>query len=520
VALYSENKQDDDDDDYADLHIRFSEKGENNFPTNGKLILTNPYSGSEKELSYSHQSYKLKKPTGEARCYAEFDWYYPAELAGKQLKFQIVATVENDDDVRDRELGGSPYTATSVPDLNISEPVFNPMGDNAGYFSVLVSNTTGAELKLKQVSELDKITGNVNKDITSQCKSSSDGFSLLIPSASYTRQVKIEAQVPYSKYVYYELPAKTVSLQALHNPKDFTFTSAWGKNGSTVLKWTVPNANQQDALPTDVFMVQRQLYYTVDGKTEEKVTPWETIDQVVMEQGNANYESVDSLTGCYGDSVRNSVRYRLYRVALGNSEQNTKICTIRDKRASISGGRFEPRGVTLVDGKVKLTWSPIGSENNGIQSFLPSEWKLSIIRTSYYSKGGTKMSDTDELDISDKFTYKNAEGLSEYIDEDFAPCTQYSYALVIYPNDPAGVMKRQEKPFTKYNEVVTLEPITDDTKIGNFKASNDELQDRIHLQWGLDMNRIDKLTVQKLINNKWEELPIDTKLRYYDDFDV
>ena len=520
VSLYNKNDRSDDNDDYIDVYMRFSERGENGFSSNGVLYLTNPSSGGSTKMEYKNKSYRVKKPKGDARCFAEFDWYYPVELAGKEIKFYITAAVSHGENLNDRQFSGSPQTATSVPDLSLSAPVFNPMGENAGYYSLLVSNTTGEKLQIKQVSELDMTTGSINKDITSQCKSSSDGFSLLIPSASYTRQVKIDAQVPYSKYIYYDMPAQTATLQALHNPKDCTFTADWRKKGSTVLKWTVPNADQQDALLTDVFMVQRQLYHTTYGDSEEKVTPWETIDQVVMEQGKADYECVDSLTGCYGDSIRNSVRYRLYRVTLGNTEQYTKICTIRDKRAYISVGRFEPRAATLENGKVKLTWFPIGSENDGIKSFLPEGWSLTLLRTAHYYKNGTEINDATELDISDKFTYQNAEGISEYIDEDFAPCTRYSYALVIYPNDPAGVMKRREEPFTKDKKIVTLEPITDDTKIGNFKASNDELQDRIHLQWGIDMNRIDKLTVQKQINNKWEDLPIDTKLRYYDDFDV
>ena len=520
VSLYNKNDRSDDNDDYIDVYMRFSEKGENGFSSNGVLYLTNPSSGGSTKMEYKNKSYRVKKPKGDARCFAEFDWYYPTELAGKELKFYITAAVSHGENLNDRQFSGSPQTATSVPDLSLSAPVFNPMGDNAGYYSLLVSNTTGEKLQIKQVSELDMTTGSINKDITSECKSSSDGFSLLIPSASYTRQVKVEAQVPYSKYIYYDMPAQTATLQALHNPKDFTFTADWGKKGSTVLKWTVPNAEQQDALLTDVFMVQRQLYHTTYGDSEEKVTPWETIDQVVMEQGKADYESVDSLTGCYGDSIHNSVRYRLYRVTLGNIEQYTKICTIRDKRAYISVGRFEPRAVTLTNGKVKLTWFPIGSENDGIKSFLPEGWSLTLLRTAHYYKNGIEINDATELNITDKFTYQNAEGLSEYIDEDFAPCTRYSYALVIYPNDPAGVMKRQEKPFTKDGKTVVVEPFTDDTQIGNFKASNDELQDRIHLQWGLDMKRIDKLTVQKQKNGQWEDLPIDTKLRYYDDFDV
>ena len=520
VSLYNNNDRSDDNDDYIDVYMRFSERGENGYSSNGVLFLTNPSSGGSTQMEYRNKSYRVKKPKGDARCFAEFDWYYPVELAGKELKFYITAAVAHGEDLNDRQFSGSPNTATSLPDLNISAPVFNPIGQNAGYYSLLVSNTTGQKLQIKQVSELDMTTGSINKDITSTCKSSSDGFSLLIPTVSYTRQVKIEAQVPYSKYIYYDLPAHTATLQALHSPKEFTFTASWGKMGSTVLKWTVPNADQQDALPTDVFMVQRQLYHTEDGQTEEKVTAWETFDQVVMEKGKADYESVDSLTGCYGDSIRNSVRYRLYRAALGYTEENSTTCTMRDKRASISGGRFEPRAATLADGKVKLTWFPIGSENDGIKSFLPDGWSLTLLRTAYYYKNGTEISDATELDISDKFTYQNAEGLSEYVDEDFAPCTRYSYALVIYPNDPAGVMKRQEIPFTKDGETVVVEPIMDDTQIGHFKASDDELQDRIRLQWGIDMSRIDELKVQKQNNNKWEDLPIDTKLRYYDDFEV
>ena len=520
VALYNENKQSDDKDDYAMVHMRFSQRGESTWANNGNLFITNPYSGKNVEVGYSQREYKLKKPKGDARCFAEFDWYYPVELAGKELKFFITASVSHGSNLNERGFTGNPYICSSVPNLNISDPVFNPTGENAGYFSLLVSNTTGAELKIKRVLEKQTVNGIFDKDITTDCKSSSDGYSLLIPSASYKRQVVVDAQVPYSTYQYYDMPRKTVDLDALHDPKDFTFTAEWGREASSVLKWTVPNANEKDALPTDVFIIQRQLYNVVNGNnTDEDATPWETIDQVVMEEGKENYECVDSMMGCYGDSAHNSVRYRLYRVALGSDDNHTVQCEMKDKRSKVVRDKYRI-SPERDDQGVRITIAC--DESDEKYCIHPERFRAYVIRTAKYHKKGELLERTKKIDMSsfEEIYNKIVDGRRSwkylYSDNEYAPCTKYSYTLCIEPNDPAGVLKKKYE----YQIYEDIEPVKDDTKIGDFKASNDVMQDRIHLQWAIDMDRIDTLIVQKLDKNKWENLPIDTKLRYFDDFDV
>ena len=529
VALYNNGNNESSSDDYSRVYIRAGSPAENEGKDCGILVLTNDR--NVPEMSRNGVSYKgnlipsgepgvvyiLKKPKGSGvQCMAEFDWYYPTEFAGQEAHFYIRGSVAWGEDLNDRELGGSPQTLTAKPDIYISDPIFMPTGANVGYYSMIVSNTTGEKLRLQSVMEQTG-DGSANKDITKECKTSDDGLSLLIPAVDHARKVIVSAQTPYNTYRFIDLKPKEASLDAFHNPKDFNLQASWGENGSTVLKWKVPNADHKDALPTDVIIVERQLY---DTSKPDSMDVWKVMNQVVMESGKSDYEYIDNTVGCYGSDKYNSVRYRISRATVGKLDGYICTSEMPNKRGSISGGHFEPRDVEVVDGKVKLTWFPIGSENNGTQSFLPEGWKLRILRTSYYYKGGMEVSNTTEMNVTDKFTYKNADGLSEYIDEDFVSCTQYSYSLVIYPNDPAGVMKRQEKPFEKNGRQVKVEPVTDDSNVGNFTASYDEFDNRIHVQWKLDMQRIDELKLRKLVNGKWEDVEIDPQLRYYDDYDV
>ena len=526
LMLYNDGNKESESANYSSVYIRAATPAENEGKDCGVVVLTNDLNVHELDRDGVHYKgnpvdntgwvYHVKKPQGRVRCLAEFDWFYPPEFAGKEASFYINGKVAFGAELVNREMGGSPLTLTSKPDIYISDPIFMPTGENVGYYNLVVSNTSGEKLRLKSVMEQTG-DGSENKDITKECKASNDGLSLLIPAVDHSRKVIVNAQTPYNTYRYIDLTPKEATLDAFHNPKDFKLTTSWGKKGSTVLKWTVPNADQKDALFTDVIIIERQLY---DTSKPDSVDAWTVLDQVVMENGKSDYEYTDSTNGCYGNDKYNSVRYRLSRATVGKLKDYMCTSEMPNKRKEIFGGRFEPRGIDVVDGKVKLTWFPIGSENDGEKSFLPDGWKLRILRTSYYYKGGMEVSNMTELDISNDFIYKNANGLSEYIDEGFSSCTQYSYALVIYPNDPAGVMKRQEKPFEKDNQIVKVEPVTDDSKVGNFKASYDEFDNRIHVQWKLDMQRVDTLKVLKQVAGRWEEMEIDPLLNYYDDYDV
>ena len=525
LMLYNNGNNEKESDNYSHVYARAARADENEGKDCGVVVLTNDlnvhtstiggvtYKGNL--VNSSGTVFMVKKPTGRVRCLAEFDWFYPTEFAGKDASFYIDGKVAWGAELNDREMGGSPITLTAIPDVYISDPIFMPTGTNVGCYNMVVSNTTGEKLRLSSVIEQTG-DGSEDKDVTAECKPSEDGLSLLIPAVDHTRKVVVKSQAPYNTYRYIDLQPKQATLNAFHNPKDFNLQTSWGENGSTVLKWTVPNADHADALPTDVILVERQLY---DTSKADSTDVWRVLEQVVLEQGKSDYEYIDNTLGCYGNDQYNSVRYRLSRATVGQLNGYTIISEMPKKRDAISGGRFEPRSMNVGDGQVQLLWFPIGSENNGVQSFLPEGWKLKLIRTAYYYKGGMEVSNQTEIDITDDFTYKNASGLSEYVDEGFSSCTQYSYSLVIYPNDRAGVMKRQEKPFVSAD--ARVEPVTDDSKVGRFTASDNTYHDHIHLQWSLDMQRIEKLELlRKGADDKWENLDIDPKLLYYDDYEV
>lgn len=201
----------------------------------------------------------MEKTKGKNPNTAEFDFFYNPRFAGERVDFYVDIDVGNDDDVHDRKMSGSPVSFSSLPNTTINDPVFMPSGEDMGYYSLIVSNTTGSPLKLDAVTEIVQ-NGESNIDLTEQCKSDDNGFSILIPAANYTRDVLIEASIPFSPYVYYKMESKTVTLNAFHNPTTFNLSSQWGNKGATVLKWTIPYPDDDDAVAADRFAVERQLY--------------------------------------------------------------------------------------------------------------------------------------------------------------------------------------------------------------------------------------------------------------------
>ena len=523
----------DDDDTEADVYITGPKADVGVLVLNNlSTTTTETYNGVKvdgKVMPNSRKEYTVKKTKGEVASCLEFDFYYDSNFAGMSAKFYMDITVGNDDDVNDREMSGSPVLFFDKPNIFFSDAVFVPTGANQGYYSLLAANTTGVPLQVGSVIETGASTeGNI--DITKTCKASADGFSILIPAVSYSREVRVTAKIPYSPYVYYDMEPKVLQLNAFHDAKDFSVPNqnpAWGKNGSSKLEWSVPNANEDDALPTDMIAIERQLYNKLLG-ADEKEDAWTGIAYIPFEKGKSHYEYIDSTAGCYGDTAYNSVRYRIYRLAISKGSGHSLTIDYPFKRDKVEFATVVPLSANQTDdGRVRLNWQPLDLELNQTTKFLPEGWRLKLLRTAYYYKGGMEVSAVTEKDITELY-YSNTTVTdypfypSEYIDEGFAPCTRYSYALVLYPNYYGGLVPYVEKAFTDANDnILMFEPAVDDAKLIGFSVSNNTLQDRIHVQWSLDMARISKMQLERRIQGQgWTQLNIDPRLNYYDDYDV
>ena len=510
-----------DNDDYANITIEAPADDV------GVLVLTNPKGTPNDSLNGvkvdgalikpSKTSYTMEKVKGFNANTAEFDFFYDPRFADERVNFYVDIDVGNDDDVHDRMMSGSPVSFSSLPNTTINDPVFMPSGNDLGYYSLIVSNTTGSPIRLDAVTEIVQ-NGDPNIDLTDQCKSDGGGFSILIPAANHTRNVLIEASIPFSPYIYYQMEPRTVTLNAFHNPADFQLDGRWGSKGSTVLNWTVPYPDDMDAIGADRLAIERQLY---DSSNPDSVDVWQSVGYVFLENGRGDYEFTDSTSGCYGDEYFNSVRYRIYRLSTGKVEGYISTTDMGNKRDQISFGNIQILGAGVNDeGNVLLKWMPLDKDNDGIKTFQLDGWHLRMVRYSKYHKGGMEVGSLNEKDIT-SLIQTDTDGNSYYIDEGFAPCTAYSYALAYYPNDPSGAVRRVEVPFSKDDEPIWFEPVVDDSKIGHFTASDNTLQDRIHVEWSLDMERIDSLQVlRRLPGRGWEQMPIDPQLNYFEDYEV
>jgi hypothetical protein len=268
--------------------------------------------------------------------------------------------------------------------------------------------------------------------------------------------------------------------------------------------------------------VERQLYNSQDGTADV----WQTLNQFVLEKGKADYEYTDSTQGCYGTGDFNSVRYRIYRAAVGQSEKYVCVAQMEDKASQVSPGVLTIVESELDDGIVTIEAQLVIAGQSQVSSFLPKNWNVVLRRTATYMKNGIATNTYKDIDMT-KYLSEDEPSLKvmRYVDNEFTPCTQYCYKLIFNPNDPAAVMKNgQETDVTfkvagQAEPVSTIEPVVDDSKVGCFTASGNTLQDRIHLQWSLDTERMNKVTVEKY-DGTWITLPIDPNMKYFDDYNV
>lgn len=472
----------------------------NHFDVKSETVDGVTYDG--KLLTNGEKSYKVNKPSSATPAYVEIDWYYPPQLAGKTLKIMISGDVRHASPIN-YEFGGSPVLTSNAPSLYVGDAVYTPFGENMGYFSVPVSNDSGSELKLSKIIELDE-NGAEKTDITSQCKSDSLGMCILIPSTGYTHKVKIKAQVPYSKYLYMDLPEKTVTLNAFHNPKDFQLKLESAKMGSNKMSWTVPYYNDEDALSSDVFFIERKVKGLDDS--------WTNVGQIVMKKGQELYEFTDSTEGCTGDTLHHEVTYRLTRSTIGDTEGYYSTATISKY---LNWGTIDSRMVNIYpksNNTVEICWPHVGNGGDNIYTFWPENAQIIIERTSKYTKKGVLHTITEEFEMTPDKIKKN-DWRDSYTDESLAPCTEYSYSFNIYPNHPA--MKSFHKSFSE--TVVTK----NDWNIESFTATIDTYQDHIHLNWTLALERMDDIILERRLKDTedaWEKIKINQALLYYDDY--
>ena len=492
--------------EYADMKIK-------NIQTNSVLVLTNPYNNFNETYggqvitadNVSHD-YKVKKSTGHGLKFIEFDYYLPASYAGMALNFNIDGpTASAGKDLSYQALVGNPVNMDKKPDTYISDPIFMPSGTNMGYHQMIISNSTGEKMKINKVTEVDK-NGFEIRDMTSECKVDNEGYGMLLPARSTTYYAKVFAAVPYSKFQFVNVDTKNVKLSAFHNAEDFNLGAAWAKNGGTTLTWTIPNANEEDALSPDMLAIERQLYNSSTGQSDS----WESLDQVVLEKGKSNYEYTDSTSGCYGNTEYNSVRYRVYRYTIGPATGYYTTAEMRDKRSQVSYRPLKVKGLSAREGKVTLEWDETGAASDGIKRFLPQDAELKVLRTAYFYRNESQEELETEIDITDSLKA----GKKKFVDTGFAPCVQYEYKLVLVPNDIAGVMK----PDT-ISIAPKMEPLEGEFNLTGFTATTDD-PEKIRLSWEIDRSAFDEVTLYRQNGDDWEKIDFDDKLMFYDDYNI
>ncbi len=362
---------------------------EHGVPFGGKLITDS-----------DGQWYQIPKLANqENQVQLELDWYYPISYAGNCYDFLVQAkTSANATDVNRREMTGTGITFDAQPNINITTPIFLPTGVHAGYYMMMIPNTTGVKTVVQQAVAYDA-KGEHPTDITTECKSTEDGVGILIPSADSLRYVDLTCQVPYSRHVYMSSVSNRQTLQAFHAPKNIGLNRAWGSKASNILRWTVPNAQYPDAVKGDMYKVERQLY--TDGDTVN-VGLWEPIATTPLEVNKTDYEVTDSTKGSYGDKTYNSVRYRISRSIIGTENGNYKTVEVPQASAQVKwDATVTPLPIEVKDGKVHLSWN-VNDHSNGNNTFLPEGYNIKLVREESYTKNGKPETGYTVTDITQK----------------------------------------------------------------------------------------------------------------------
>ncbi len=342
----------------------------------------------------------------DSRVQLEVDWYYPISYAGNCYDFFIQAkTSANAVDVSRREMTGTGITLDAEPTINYITPVFMPTGVNTGYYMLMIPNTTGTKTVVQQAYAYDANLQN-KTDITTQCKSTDDGMGVLIPAADSLRYVDLTCQVPYSKHVYMTSVSNRLTLQAFHNPKNIKLSREWGSKGSSILRWTVPNADHKDAVEGDMFKVERQLY--TDGNNEDDGI-WETLETISLELNKSEYEAIDSTKGSYGDQINNSVRYRISRSIVGTDNGFYSISEVPKASEQVKwDATVTPLTVVQKGGDVYVSWD-VDDNSNGRNTFLPDGYRIKLAREESFMRDGKPEVIYTMPDITDKVVKVDAD---------------------------------------------------------------------------------------------------------------
>lgn len=277
-----------------------------------------------------HHEVFLNETDEEGTKYLEFDWYPVNEIASKknlQLRVTVCDRKVNVLTWRDPYEIGKFNLSNALPQLYTSDALLYPDGEGA----------TAGKLAIPYTTHVTPVSYQIGNDGKVNPCSESSGFVYVdacdtCNNAFYLKMDALRNGDGDNPAENWHLVSKPIKVRAYHSISNFilvpdgdynNYDGAF--NGNKKLLWDVLNANQEDVMPTDKFLVYRA--YKSDFSDEEFVASldYKTInsdfDTEESERNpkrtTAHYEYIDTVPDAYCNRLdpEQPIYYRVQRAS-------------------------------------------------------------------------------------------------------------------------------------------------------------------------------------------------------------
>ncbi len=404
----------------------------------------------------SQSSYEISR-SGNTLTFISFDWYYPPEYEGVDMKFTLKATNENAEDLTLTQIGTAMGRTFSAPTL--TEPI---LSSEVGKYQMTYNTST----------EPIRICDNGNWK-NSNATSGTLYTGIQDIKADYT----FRAQYQLNKYYNSKENSVTKIIPAFHQAKDFKAEDA--DNGNTLLTWSIANT-ETNCQTGDQFEIQRA--NTPDYSSAKNV------GTISFEAGKQNYSFPDE-TGA--ENVNGVQYYRIRRNKQPSWGWNlSQQCQIEKHVSHQVLAELKAKDVTEGEGlQAKVAWKLTDKDQNTVWT----EGSKIIIRQVNVTNNNTTTC-TYTLDKEDSQIKIDEDGYSYIIDDKiYATCMEYKYYAYVKPGN---------KNFANQTEIEAdyggnpIKPVSIGM-VETLQVSKGYFSDRVDLSWETDGKPISRFAIQR-----------------------
>ena len=355
----------------------------------------------DKEHSTGSYNYWFNRE-GNYVTYMIFDWYYPSEFEGKDMRFHVTADVATTGDGSDNDYKVDLDLAKgqSLKARSFSKPLLTD--------PILSTNEVGMyQLDYTTTDVPKKIHNNIDdKWINTEEKSRTLYAEIKDTKRDYTLTVVYQLNRFYESKKY----TATKELLAFHQAKNFTAQNA--DNGNTLLTWTIANTETKSQ-QGDQFEIQRATNSNFDGAT--------TIGTVPFSLSFTSF-SYEDKTG--EQNANGELHYRIRRTKQLAWEWN--LVQTDDIEKNISHRKVVSASVERHDWesdhqKAKISW-----ELDEVTQTTVWTTGAKVVIKRYTNRGNGSTFDKEFIVGDDEY----------FIDQElYEPCVDYTYAVYVKPGN-------------------------------------------------------------------------------------